>query len=61
MRDYLGVPHVSSATRIRILVWLHRVHVILELSEILKSILEKLLLVLLLLVLGLEVLGLVSC
>lgn len=58
---HLRSSHCATTARVGVLSGRHRLHILLEFSEVFKCILEELLLILLLLVLGLEVLGLVAC
>lgn len=57
----LRSSHGAPTARVGVLSGRHRLHVLLEFSEVFECILEELLLILLLLVLGLEVLRLVAC
>lgn len=53
---HLRSSHSAPTARVGVRSGRHRLHVLLEFSEVLKCILEELLLILLLLILGLEVL-----
>ena len=61
MAYHLRSSHSATTARVVVLSGRHRLHILLEFSEVFKCILEELLLILLLLVLGLEVLRLVTC